>query len=187
MFEFWLITSALAGALPNSLTGASPAAQPSYAETKSDNAPDWYLVDEIIEDVPPDYRSDIFFADKASIERTDGLVSIAISHIVMAESNEGDDEIAKIRDFRSTIWINCNRHIYAATELAEFDGNEKLIRSEAQSKETAKWILPYANSGYVSVFRFACEPDKEFGSQDFPGHIQPLISLKAYLNADWSK
>ncbi len=151
------------------------------------NPADWYLVDEIIVDEPPDYRSDIFFADKASIERIDGLVSVSISQIVMAESNKGDDDISKIRDIRSKILVDCNRHIYAAMELSEFDGNERLVRTETWPKDSAKWVLPYANSGYVSIFRFACEPDKQFGSQKFPGHIQPLTSLKAYLTADWSK
>ncbi|WP_108810363.1 hypothetical protein [Sphingorhabdus sp. Alg231-15] len=151
------------------------------------NSPDWYLVDEVIVDEAPDYRSDIFFADKTSIERIDDLVSVSISQIVLAESNKGADDISKIRDIRSIILVDCNRHIYGVTELSEFDGNETLIRSETQSRESTKWILPYANSGYVSVFRFVCEPDKQFGSQEFPGHIQPLTSLKAYLSADWSK
>ncbi|GAA0470136.1 hypothetical protein GCM10009096_08800 [Parasphingorhabdus litoris] len=149
--------------------------------------PDWYLVDEVIVDEAPDYRSDIFFADKSSVRNIDGLTSISVSQIVMAETNAGDNEISRIRDIRSTILIDCHKHMYAAMELTEFDGNEKLIRSETQSRAFAKWILPYADSGYVSVFRFACEPDQEFGSQEFPGHIQPLTAFKAYLNADWSK
>ncbi len=169
------------------LLGLSIPAAASESTEDQKNIPDWYLVDEVIVDEPPDYRSDIFFADKSSIERIGGLVAVSISQIVTAQSNEGDDDIAKIRDIRSRILVNCNRHIYAATELSEFDGNEKLIRSETQSRESAKWILPYADSGYVNIFRFACEPDKKFGSQEFPGHVQPLASFKAYLSADWSK
>ncbi len=163
-----------------------PFPQSAMAKDNS-NPPDWYVVDEIIVDEAPDYRSDAFFADKSSIEIVDGFVSVSISQIVTAESNEGTDDIAKIRDIRSKILVDCIRHIYAVMELSEFDGNEVLIRSESQSVETAKWILPYANSGYVSVFRFVCEPGTSFGSQPFPGHIQPLESFKAYLSADWSK
>lgn len=155
---------------------------PSYAKASIDG-PNWYLVDEIIEDKAPDYRSDIFFADKASIRQENGFTSVAISQIIMAEDQETSK--SKIRDLRSRIMIDCNEHVYAAMEVSEFDQDNKLVTSKTMPKETAEWILPFANSGYVSIFRFACELDIEFGSQKFPGHIQPLTSIMAYLNADW--
>ncbi len=161
-----------------SIFSALLAAGPSYAETKAAETA-WYLVDEIIEDEAPDYRSDIFFADKASIKQEDGYTSVSISHIIMARS--------EIKDMRSRILIDCNQHIYAAMEVAEYDQDNKLVTSKAIDLETVEWILPYANSGYVSVFRFACEPNIKFGSQKFRGDIQPLTSVMAYLNADWSK
>lgn len=158
---------------------------PSSAETKT-ATPDWYLVDEIIEDKAPDYRSDVFFADKASIKPEHGYTSVSISQIIMSQvDNEGASESA-IKDIRSRILIDCNQHMYAATEIAEYDRNDKVINSKTQTMENAKWILPFADSGYVSVFRFACEPDVKFGSQKFPSHIQPLLSVMAYVNADWS-
>ncbi len=156
--------------------------EPSHAEEKA-VTPNWYLVDEIIEDKAPDYRSDIFFADKASIEREKGYTSISISQIIMSQGGEPSHSI--IRDLRSRIIIDCNEHMYAATEVSEFDQDNKLISSKIMPLETVEWNLPFANSGYVSVFRFACEPDIEFGSQKFPADIQPLASIMAYLKADW--
>lgn len=155
---------------------------PSYAEADM-AGPDWYLVDEIIEDKAPDYRSDIFFADKASLKQENGFTSVSISQITMTTNQETSKN--KIKDLRSDIMIDCNEHVYAAMEVSEFDQDNNLVTSKTKPSQTAEWILPFANSGYVSVFRFACEPDVEFGSQKFPRHIQPLASVMAYLNADW--
>lgn len=158
------------------------ATETSHAEEKA-ATPNWYLVDDIIEDEAPDYRTDIFFADKASIKREDGYISISISQIIMSQGEGPSDRI--IRDLRSRIMIDCNEHMYAATEVSKFDQDNKMISSKIMPLETAEWELPFANSGYVSVFRFACEPDIEFGSQEFPADIQPLTSIMAYLKADW--
>ena len=158
------------------------APETSHAEEKT-VTPNWYLVDEIIEDKAPDYRSDIFFADKASIKQDNGYTSISISQIIMSQGDEPSDSV--IRDLRSRIMIDCNEHIYATMEVSEFDQDNKLITSKTMPLETVEWELPFANSGYVSVFRFACEPDIEFGSQKFPAEIQPLASVMAYLKADW--
>lgn len=154
----------------------------SYAEVTI-AGPDWYLVDEIIEDRAPDYRSDIFFADKTSVMQENGYTYVSISQIIMSQGDEPSD--TKIKDLRSRIMINCNEHIYSAMEVSEYNEDNKLVTSKEIPPDTAEWILPYANSGYVSVFRFACETENEFGSQKFPGHIQPLVSIMAYLNADW--
>ncbi|MEP2102986.1 MAG: surface-adhesin E family protein [Parasphingorhabdus sp.] len=164
------------------LTASLLVAGPSCAKTKA-AAPDWYLVDEIIEDKAPDYRSDIFFADKASIKQEDGYTAVSISQIIMTQDEETSE--SKVRDLRSRILIDCNEHVYAATEVAEYSKDNKLVTSQSMSLESTEWILPFANSGYVNVFRFACEPDITFGTQKFPGHIQPLTSVMAYLNADW--
>lgn len=174
MYRFWLTSLALSAALL--------APETSYAEAKV-TVPDWYLVDEIIEDKAPDYRSDVFFADKASIKQENGYTFISISQIIMSQGDEPSD--SKIRDLRSRIMIDCNEHVYSAMEVSEFSEDNKLVTSNRMPPDTAPWILPYANSGYVSVFRFACETGNEFGSQKFPGHIQPLVSIMAYLNADW--
>lgn len=158
------------------------APETSHAEEEA-ATPNWYLVDEIIEDEAPDYRSDIFFADKASIKQENGYTSVSISQIIISQGNEPSD--SNIRDLRSRIMIDCNEHIYATIEVSEFDLSDQLIISKTTPLETAEWELPFANSGYVNVFRFACEPDIEFGSQKFPANIQPLASVMAYLKADW--
>lgn len=161
------------------------ASVPIYAETAIAE-PDWYLVDEIIEDEAPDYRSDIFFADKVSIKPESGYTSVSISHIVMAQVEDDGAQKSEIKDLRSRILIDCNQHTYAVMSVAEYNSDNEQITSQTMSLETAEWILPFANSGYVSVFRFACEPDQKFVIQRFPGHIQPLAWVLAYLNADWS-
>lgn len=158
------------------------APEASRAEEKP-AVPNWYLVDEIIEDKAPDYRSDVFFADKASIKQENGYTSISISQIITSQGDGPSD--SKIKDLRSRIMIDCNKHMYATMEVSEFDRDNKLITSKTVSLETVEWELPFANSGYVSIFRFACEPDIEFGSQKFPADIQPLASVIAYLKADW--
>lgn len=171
--------------VPIFLITASLTACPVSAKTKSNALHNWYLVDEIIEDEAPDYRSDIFFADKASIKKVNGFTSVSISQIIMATDKEASEN--DIKDLRSHIIIDCNQHIYAVMEVAEFNKDNELMTLRTMSLETAEWILPFANSGYVSIFRFACEPDKEFGTQKFPSHIQPLAAITDYLNADWSK
>lgn len=168
-----------------SLISAMLIAGPVYGETKA-TGPDWYLVDEIIEDEAPDYRSDVFFADKASLKKENGYISISISQIIMSQVEVEGVPQSRIRDMRSRIAVDCNRHVYAALDVSEYNKDNKLVTSKTSSIETAEWILPFANSGYINIFRFACEPDTMFGTQEFPGDKQPLASILAYLNADWS-
>lgn len=147
---------------------------------------DWYLVEEVIEDRLPDYRSDIYFADKASIVKSDKQSSIAISHLVLTQvSDESDSPGTRIRDTRSRLAINCDERTYSTLESAEFDQDNNQLSQQKTESKLAEWVLPIDGSGFASIVEFACAPERNLGEQKFKGDILPLIGLMAWLNADW--
>lgn len=177
----------------NILTIATAAllAIPANSSAKSESLPpaeraNWYLVDEIIRDEPEDFRSEIYFANKASIARGEEEVTIAISRIAMTEGQNRSWE-ENIRDMRSNMWIDCQTRNYRLLDQSTYDGTERLIVSK-NSEELQKNPEPsVTDDGFGAIVRFVCEAGDKIGEQQSPADVQPLTWLRAYLQADWSK
>ncbi|MEM8919032.1 MAG: hypothetical protein AAGE37_09250 [Pseudomonadota bacterium] len=148
--------------------------------------PEWFLVDEIIRDDAPEYRSEIYFANKASVVKSSETVTVAISMI--ATTGWPDRTLAEnIRDLRSNMVIDCSTRAYQLHEQLVYDGDERPIASLAPG-DLQKDFLPSApDRGFGAIVGFACEADSEIGRRQSPAHMQPLTWFIAYISADWSK
>lgn len=164
----------------------SLAGMPTGSGPSSQSRSDWYLVDEIIEDTPPDYRSDIYFADKASIVTENRQSSVAISHLILTqEPEESRKSDTRIRDVRSRLVINCDEGTYSILRSAEYDRENRIVSPKKAKSDLAEWLLPAEGSGHASIVQFVCTPELKPGEQKFKDDILPLFWLIAWLNADW--
>ena len=164
---------------------------PAHVAASSDPSPsvgraDWYLVDEIIQDEPPDYLNEIFFADKASVERDKQAVTLAVSRIVMT-GREDRSLRENIRDMRSDMVIDCSTRTYDLRNLSTYDGAEQLTAQNEQDKRQESTVQSTSKIGYGAIVQFACDSDAKTGQRQSYPHMQPLTWLIAYINADWSK
>ncbi|MEO9469508.1 surface-adhesin E family protein [Parasphingorhabdus sp.] len=147
---------------------------------------EWYLVAETIEDTHPDYRSDIYFADKTSIMKNGNQSSVAISHLILSqEPEEGDKSETRIRDIRSNLAINCDEQTYSIVESAEYDQDNMLVSQTKTEPALREWHLPGDGSGHANIVQFACDSELKLGEQKFKEDILPLVWLMAFLSADW--
>ncbi|SIN89094.1 hypothetical protein SAMN02745824_2187 [Parasphingorhabdus marina DSM 22363] len=166
-------------------------APPAHGAASSDPVPsaeraDWYLVDEIIEDESPDYRSEIYFADKASVERDKKAVTLAVSRIVMT-GREDRSLRENIRDLRSDMIIDCSTGSYRMRNRSTYDGAEQPAAPYEQDSPQERVVPSTSETGYGAIVRFACDADATIGQRQSHPHMQPLTWLIAYINADWSK
>lgn len=147
---------------------------------------DWYFVDEIITDAPPDYRSEIYFANKASIARDGERVSLAISRIILTDwENRSQEE--NIRDMRSIMMIDCRTLSYSLLDRLVFDGAARPVDSGEPGEPKKDPGRPGNGRGFNALVQFACTTDGKVGERQSPADMQPLTWLITYMNADWSK
>ncbi|MEO0441464.1 MAG: surface-adhesin E family protein [Pseudomonadota bacterium] len=147
---------------------------------------DWYLVDEVITDKPPEYQSEIYFADKASVARNGAEAIVAISRIVMTGwPNRTLQE--NIRDQRANMVIDCGTKTYRLQDRFVYDGSEQPV-ALLEPDDQQESLLPSATDrGFGAIARFGCEADSKIGKRQSPADMQPLTWLIAYMSADWSK
>ena len=165
------------------LAGSSGAQSPDNSDPK----PHWLFVDEIIVDQPPDYRSDLFFADRASIKQQDGHFTVSISHIVLTEAAGTQSLKNQVTDTRAQLVIDCRERVFKVANATQYDGEEQLIDPVSPAAEKYRSKPMQFNAGSVKIVSMVCDGDDEFAEQKFPSQMQPLTALLAYLNADWSK
>ncbi len=151
----------------------------------SNQANNWFLIDERITDRPPNFLAKILFADKASINGPKNNLNISVSDIAMREDKIDGILELRIVDSRMQMTINCNQKLYKVAKSVEFDQDNIEIEGSRTEQET-QWIAPNEES-YVQLLSFACDANANRFEQPFGGAIQPLVGLITYLNADWSK
>lgn len=153
----------------------------------SASIPNWLLVDEIVVDEPPEFRSDLFFADQASITQGDTDFTISISHIILTEAVGTSSQKDQIVDMRSQMTIDCRKRVYRVTETSQYNGEEELVTAVTSDENESQWQRPESDAGLAKVIKLVCEANTGSGAGNLPSHLQPLTALLAYLNADWSK
>ncbi len=176
-----LLTLVTATLFAISSPGSAESDSPDSAKTA-----DWYFVDEIIRDEPPEYRSEIYFADKASVARNGAEASVSISRIVMTGwPNRTLQE--NIRDQRANMLIDCKARAYSLQNRSIYDGGEQPVALQEPDDQQENLLPSTSDRGFGAIARFACEAEPRIGKRQSPSHMQPLTWLIAYMSADWSK